>query len=111
MKKQYGGDIKQKVDGIQQGVDINTPQILELQQEIRDLKQRVQQLVPEEVRKSARTNFKTLGEGVIDRIAGGKKKNKRKNKKNNSKKNNRKNKNTNKRNKNNRKNNKKSKRN
>lgn len=58
MRKQYGGDI-------QQDVDVNTQQIQELQQEIRDLKQRVQQLVPEEVRQKARTNFQTLQSGVI----------------------------------------------
>ena len=58
MRKQYGGDIHQDVD-------VNTQQIQELQQEIRDLKQRVQQLVPEEVRQKARTNFQTLQSGVI----------------------------------------------
>ena len=51
MRKQYGGDI-------QQDVDENTKQIQEIQQEIRDLNQRVQHLVPKEVREEDLLNFR-----------------------------------------------------
>ena len=58
MTKQYGGDI-------QQDVDLNTQQIQELQQELRDLRKRVQELVPQEIRQKSKTNFQGIVENQI----------------------------------------------